>query len=441
MFEAFFLVGLTIIVGYAALLIADRYRISYVLILMLFGFVLGPVLHLVDSAEGSIMRSIYPFMASLALIILLFDGGLSFNIFNVFKTLSRSTLFTFSAFLLNMLFGLVLVFFAGFGVLEALIIGTLLAGTSSEIVIAMTDKTRANQETRSLLRLESVLTDSLVIIVVFVLIQAAKTIDFSVAAFANSLLGSFSISIILGALAAFAWNFLLQKTVRHALDYMLTVAALFIIYSLVEAVNANGALAVFVFGLTFGNLKAIPVSFLSFSKYSMDEKIRDFQTEVTFFIRTFFFTYVGLLFPLERMSVETLAVSLLIVSVFTIARYGAARLILGKDSDYDFSFIVSMLPRGLAPAVVIGVLISNGVVIAHLEEIVFTVIFLTNIIATVAVYAYHNGKKKDAEVPEDDGGAAAEARQEEPKEDAAEEEEKTGEEDGERNGKRKLAQD
>ncbi len=401
MFEAFFILGLTIIVGYVALFIADRYKISQVILLMLFGFVLGPLTGVVDTGEGSLMRAIYPFMAVLALIILLFDGGLSFNIFNVFKALTKSTIFTFLVFLLNMLFALIIVPITGLRIIEALMLGAVLGGTSSAIVIAMAEKTGASQETKSLLTIESTLTDSLVIIFVFILIQAMGTLDFSLGSFANSLLSTFSISIILGTVGAFGWNFALQRLTKYGLDYMLTVAALFILYSLTEAVEANGALAVFVFGLVFGNMKNIPSSFFSVSKYRMDEKIKDFQSEVTFFTRTFFFAYIGMLFPLQSITSDTVAVSVLLTSLLIVARYLGDRFVLRGDETYERELIIPMLPRGLAAAVVVGILISNGVFIPHMEEVVFMVIFLTNIIATFAVYAYHNGKKHEPAVPEE----------------------------------------
>lgn len=440
MFEAFFILGLTILVGYAALFLADRYKISQVIILMLFGFILGPVLGLVDTGEGSLMRSVYPFMSVLALIILLFDGGLSFNIFNVFRTITRSAVFTFLVFILCMLFTLSLIAFTSLTVLEALMIGAVLGGTSSAIVIAMVEKTPASDETKSLLTLESTMTDSLVIIFVFVLIQAAKTVNFGLGDFANSLLSAFSISIILGIACAFAWNYLLQRFTKHGLEYMLTVAALFIVYSVTEAVQANGGLAVFVFALVFGNLKNLPSDFLSISKYKVDERIKDFQGEVTFFTRTFFFAYIGMLFPLRSISFDTVSISLILVALFIIARYIGDRLLL-REEGYERELIIPMLPRGLAAAVVVGLVASNGIIIPHLEEIVFIVIFITNIIATFAVYAYHNGKKKDSEVPEEDVESAAEESEAAEEKEKTGDEEKTGEKAGDRKGKNKLAED
>ncbi len=285
MIDAFLLLGLIIVFGFFAVYIYEKYKISQVLLLMLLGLLIGPVLNIVDTSEGSVMRGVYPFMSTLALIILLFDGGISLNIFNVFKTISKSLIFTTFTFMLSILVGLVLIPIYHLNIIEALIVGATLAGISSAIVISMVEKVKASEKTKVLLTIESVLNDSLVIIAVFILIQAAITPNLSLSSFANKLLGSFAIATLFGALGAFVWHSLLKKIKSYQFDYMLTLAFLFILYSLTEMVQANGGLAVFVFGLVFGNLKNIPSYIISHKYISLeDERIRDIQYEITFFV-------------------------------------------------------------------------------------------------------------------------------------------------------------
>lgn len=321
MVQTVFILGLAIVLGYVTLLIADKYKISQVLILMLFGFLIGPILGVVNMGDGSVMREVYPFMATIALVILLFDGGLSFNIFNVFKTITKSTIYTFAVFILTVLFSLSLILLWGLDWLQALILGAALGGTSSAIVIAMIEKTSASDDTKSLLKIESVITDSLVIIIVFILIAASKTAQMSVGGVVNMLFGTFSISIVLGALSAIAWNFVLQNVIKKELDYMLTIGALFILYPVIEALGGNGGLAVFIFGLTFGNQKNIPSTFLSVARHEVEAKIKGFQEEVTFFTRTFFFVYIGMLFPLESLNLGVIGISVFLVGVCLLARF------------------------------------------------------------------------------------------------------------------------
>ena len=98
MMDFFFIVGLTIFIGYLANYIFEKSKISTVLILMLFGFLIGPVLGLVDTTTGSIINAISEIVALIALVVLLFDGGMMLDILSVIKSISKSTVFTITTF-------------------------------------------------------------------------------------------------------------------------------------------------------------------------------------------------------------------------------------------------------------------------------------------------------------------------------------------------------
>ncbi len=396
---AFLILSMTIVMGFLAIILAKRYKISQVIFLMLFGLLLGPGLHIIDVGPGSVIRQIYPFMSALALIILLFDGGISLNIFNVFNTITESAIFTATVFILSMLSALILVPVYHMDMLDALFIGALLSGVSSAIVIALLDKIKVDGETKSLLTLESVLNDSLVIIAVFLLIQLHEnTASVSPEGVIKNLGISIIISTVIGGALAYAWNEVLKFLREYELDYMLTLAVLFLTYFFAEFFGGNGGLAVFVFGLVFGNLHNLPSHLLSFSILQR-ERIKGFQEEVTFFTRTFFFTYIGLLFPLSNIQPEVVMMSLLLTGVFIIVRYISTKLILNKK-NIPTGLVVGMMPRGLAAAVGVGLLIQNNIYIPNIEQIVFSVIFLTNLIATFFVFEYES--KNDAEINLDD---------------------------------------
>ena len=71
----------------------------------------------------------------------------------------------------------------------------------------------------------------------------------------------------------------------------MTIAVVFILYSLVEAVRGNGAIATFVFALLLGNFNEIANRLKLKGEFALDTKFRDFQVEVSFFVRTFFFHF------------------------------------------------------------------------------------------------------------------------------------------------------
>ncbi len=385
MYDAFFLLGLTIILGWISVYVLKKYYISQVLLLMLFGFLLGPVFNVVDISEQAIIRAIYPFMSVLALIILLFDAGISFKLHNIFQTLNKTTIFACLVFILSVLFTLILMPILNLDILHAMIIGATLGGTSSAIVVSMLEPLKVPDETSSLVILESVITDVLVIISVFVLIQISQASVISFNAVLNDIVASFAIAIIFGAFAAYAWYKLMSRLPTFGFDYMLTLAVLFIVYAANEAINSSGGLSVFVFSLAFANFKQAPEYFSSERKPMEEKKIRTMQYEITFFVRTFFFTYIGLLYPLFKFDFVYFIVSILLVALYLAARYIVFKYMLIKNKKFE-NIIVFMFPRGLAAAVMVGIVASSGIIIPGFEIIAFTVIFLTNLIATIAVF-------------------------------------------------------
>ncbi len=390
---SFLILSVTICMGFLAIFLARKYQISQVIFLMLFGLLLGPVLHIIDVGPNSVIRQIYPFMSALALIILLFDGGISLNIFNVFDTITESVIFTFVVFTLSMFSALILVPIYHMNPMHALMIGALLSGVSSAIVIALIERVKTDEETKSLLTLESVLNDSLVIIAVFLLIQLSHNANtFAPETVIKNLGVTLIISIVIGTVMAYGWNEVLKKIKEYELDYMLTLAVLFLTYFFSEFFGGSGGLAVFVFGLVFGNLHNLSSRLLSFPILQR-ERIKGFQEEVTFFTRTFFFTYVGLLFPLEHTNTTVVLMSLLLTAVFVVMRYVGARITIWH-TKMDKSLIIGMMPRGLAAAVGVGLLLQNGIYIPNIEQLVFSVIFLTNLISTFFVFEHGHGREE-----------------------------------------------
>jgi cell volume regulation protein A len=393
---SFLILALTIGVGFAAMILAKRYRISQVIFLMLFGILLGPVFHLIDVNHDSLIRQIYPFLSSLALIILLFDGGISLNIFSVVKTIGKSFVFTVLVFVASVFISLALVPIFHFSIIDALLIGALLSGISSAIVLTMIEQVSLSEDAKTLLSLESVLNDSLVVLVVFLLIQVYQDMsNFALSTIVRELGISLIISTVIGGALAFLWNEALKFLKEFELDYMLTLAVLFFTYFVSDFFGGNGGLAVFVFGLVFGNLHALSSKLLSIP-ILQQKRIIGFQEEVTFFTRTFFFTYIGLLFPLWSIDVQTVLEGVLLTALYLLVRYMVSVFLL-KDKD-ALPIVVGVLPRGLAAAVGVGLLLQYNIVINHVSELVFLVILLTNIIATFSVWEF--GKAKRAEVDE-----------------------------------------
>src|SRR3989338_3249886 len=94
--DVFLLVGVIIIAGYLSKLFFQKTKVPDVLLLMLLGVAVGPVLRVVDVA---LLSQAAPFIGVLALIFILFEGGLNLNVFKVLTELAGSTAFTLLTFL------------------------------------------------------------------------------------------------------------------------------------------------------------------------------------------------------------------------------------------------------------------------------------------------------------------------------------------------------
>jgi cell volume regulation protein A len=398
----FLIIGITIVMGFLANRIFDKTRVSNVIILMIFGFLLGPVLGLLDVSSESVIISILPFIASLALIFILFDGGIEFDIFGLARTIPKSMLFTLLVFILGMLLisGFTVVTL-GWDLVHGLLLGAVVGGSSGAVVISLIEKTNTKKETKSLLTVESTMTDALVIITAVILIQlmtagstpAAGTV-------AGLFLSSFTIAIVLGLIAAFVWIFIMNRFELHLYTYMLMLALLFGLFAMTEEVGGSGGIAVFIFGIILGNAKKLG-KFANIEWVNpVSRTTRLFQEEVTFFVRTFFFVYVGLLMSIDYFSADVIAVSVGITALVVIGRYVIQKLVISGVPLADQGTIVTMMPRGLAAAVVATLPTTSGILIVNFQEIVFTVILFTNIAATLGVFAYnqkgeHKNDKKE----------------------------------------------
>ncbi len=393
----FLIIGITIVMGFLANQIFDRTRISQVILLMLFGFLLGPVWGLLDVSEGSVIVSILPFIASIALIFLLFDGGIEFDIFSLARAIPQSMLFTLLVFALGtVLTGVFAVVTLGWGIIEGLLLGAVVGGSSGAVVIAMVEKTKTKKEIKSLLTVESTMTDALVIVSAVIIIQllAAKAAP-EAGTVASLFLSSFTIAIAIGIGAALLWIFLMNRFELHLYSYMLMLALLFGLFSVTELVKGNGGIAVFVFGIILGNAKKLG----KFAKIEwvnpVSRTTKLFQEEVTFFVRTFFFVYIGLLTSLNYFNPTVVAVSIGIIALVLITRFAIQKLILPELSEHDKGIVVTMMPRGLAAAVVASLPVTSGIHIMYFQEFVFMVILFSNILATAGVFSFEHKEEEE----------------------------------------------
>ena len=164
LYDVFFIIGAIIILGFITSQIFERTKFSNVILLMSAGMLLGPVLKIV-TIEGPI-SVLAPYIGTLALIIILFEGGLNLNFFKVLTSLAKASGFAVLVISLSMVFlGILMHLIFGWTYLEGLLLGAVLGGTSEAIVIPFISKLTMNEDSKVILTLESTLTNPLCVIV------------------------------------------------------------------------------------------------------------------------------------------------------------------------------------------------------------------------------------------------------------------------------------
>lgn len=380
-------IGIIIFLGFLASAFFDRTKIPDILILIGLGILVGPVLRLIDPAP---FDAFLPFFAALALVLIMFSAGLRFNFYSVLSQLTKTTAFTLVAyFVAAALITVFTHFVLGWPLLFAAFLGVILSDTCPTIVNALVPKLRGTEATKISISLEATISGALSTVLAISLLQfmSLNSIDLSVTA--SSVASAFSIAIVLGLIAGIFWLYGLKRLRGQPYSYLLTIAAVFLLYVVVETVRGNGAIAALLFGIVLGNSKEV-TSALRLKGYSEPGKnIYLFQEEVTFFVRTLFFVYVGLVFH-PGLSAAALGIAFVCLLCILASRTMSAKIFTGGWGNPDTLLQTFVIPTGLAAIVLSFLPASKGIVIPGITEIVLLIVLMTNLVTAVAIYWSHS---------------------------------------------------
>lgn len=403
-YKVFLLIGCVIFLGFAGSVVFQRFRVPDVLILITLGIVFGPdvtgnrfdlissdVLEAIDEFKG--------FFLAIALIVILFDAGLSLDVHSVLDSMRLSAFMSVGAFLGTFItVGLVLHLIMGIDLLLSLTLGSIVGGTSGAIVIPIVSKMRIRPQTKAMLITESIVTDVLVIVVALSMLTVVMTGELELLSVTRDLASKFLIGGVVGLLGGVGWLFVLERMRNQPLCYMTTFGALVIVAGAVEMppLNSSGAIAALAFGLAIGNRHIVKrrLSSLSLSN-ATNLQIQQFHSEITFFVRTFFFVYLGLFFRLSTFTEIHLVAGLLTISMIVLVRWivSLSAWKIGDLNIEDAETVFASMPRGLAAAVLatlppvmlatytdvwsdeIGLLFLNTTLVVILGTTILTTVF------------------------------------------------------------------
>lgn len=390
------LFSLVIILGYIAELIFERFNISDTLLLIILGFLIGP--HVLNYIRPDSLGILAPFFTTFTLLFLMFEGSLKLDLKSFFRGFSSGVLiaiffFIFSSTGVTLLFSLL-----GFDFTISLMIGFALGGVSTSFVIPVMNQLNPGKEIRSVLTVEAAMTDILAIVFALAMIDLKLTKVFKVADIFGHLVALFAVAALVGIIAGAMWIYLEEKFVKDR-DYMVTIGYVVLLYFLTEYLGGNGAMAALFFGLVLTNSIKLRMSVKKIIKNEdvedgsikkiISPREKDFYDEISFFLKTFFFVYIGILLDISNKKAIIIGASAAVI-ILVIRQTTHILGPMKKNFEKGQLFLITaVFARGIAPVAIAITAIEKGILKDKIiiDAIYFT-ITATIILSSVMIFFY-----------------------------------------------------
>jgi len=378
--------GILFVIGFIGDYLFKKTSFPDIIVLLGLGYVAGPVLNLVDTAW---VAPASPIIASLSLIVILFNGGLGLEFSEARAMAPRAIALALLGIGASMAAATAFIYYVlDWELLNSLLLGAIVGGSSPSVVMPLIARAKVTREISCLLNIESAMNGALVIVITLVVLEimtvgATGNIG---PAIAKAIGMRFLTGLGIGAAAGFAWLWVLTFIEGELYDDILTLAVLFLLYLAVESLQGSGAIFALVFGLILGN----GIDFARFLRTKRTMEIHNtmmtFHNQIYFIVKTLFFAYLGLMLAFDDPNVVVPSIILSLVLVAARCIVVPAISIRKRNLLSQTGILVTMLPRGLSNAVVAEVVVASGIPDARLyPEIAIVVIVTTVVISAVGI--------------------------------------------------------
>jgi cell volume regulation protein A len=288
-------------------------------------------------------------------------------------------------------------------------LGFSLGGVSSAFIIPMLKQITVNKRTYSILTLESAFTDVLSIVFALTMMELKILKTFEINVVLSQIASLFFVAGVLGVLAGFLWIFIEDKLIERDTNYVLTIAYVVLLYFISEYLGGNGAIAAMTFGIVIANSKILMNLVQKFNEKKGGKKTaakqetaklvnivsrreRMFYQEISFFLKTFFFVYIGLLLDVRNLTAVAVGTG---IAVSVLLLRNLSSLLTKKFKENDRLLINSLFARGIAPAAIILMAkVKNISIDQTVIDTVYFTITATIILSSIRVFLYKNKIKK-----------------------------------------------
>jgi len=377
-----FLIGIAAIIVFGTLAqwISWRLKLPSILLLLIFGFIAGPVFHLVnpDFLFGNLL---FP-LISFSVAVILFEGGLSLRISELRQVGNVvRNLITIGVFITWILVTLASYFILRLSFPLALLFGSILTVTGPTVIIPLLREVRPRGQLNSILKWEGIMNDpvgAVLAVLVFESILAGGFTEVTIVMI-GGILKTLILGSLLGILGAYALVWMLR--LRLLPDYLSNPATLMIVF-LVFAISditqsESGLLAVTVMGIVLANQKKVSLQHI----VEFKENLRVLLISVLFIILAARLQFKDL----QLLGTESfIFLFILIILVRPLAVWGST--FRSVISWKERLFLSWMAPRGVVAAAVASLfsleLVNLG--FPQAEKLV-PLIFLV-ILGTITVY-------------------------------------------------------
>jgi cell volume regulation protein A len=379
-------VGALIFVAHAFTGLFSRTRVPDVLLLTLIGILLGPVLHAVTPAN---FGNIGPVFATITLVILLFEAGLSLDLDVMRGAIRATSLLTLTNFFLTMFaVGATAHFLLGLNFQLTLMLGAIIGSTSPAVIVPLTKRLDLAPSTKTILFLESAISDVLSIVVAIGFMESFRLGKLQLGPMLGQFIATLITAAIAGAIGAFAWSALLRRIRGLENSIFTTPAFVFVLFGVIELLGFSGYVAAVVFGAVLGNIEvfhgiAWMRRYLPSEAIALNEKERAFLAEVVFLLKTFFFVYVGVSIRFTNNQIAYIGVAL--TALVFLIRIPAVYIGLDRTTSVgDASLAAIMSPKGLAAVVLASIPLERQLPGGEtVQSVTYSVVFLSIVFTSV----------------------------------------------------------
>jgi len=283
--------------------------------------------------------------------------------------------------------GLAAHFLLGLSFRLTLMFGAIVGSTSPAVIVPLTRGMKMEQSSKTILFLESALSDVLSIVVAIGFMDSYKMGKLHVTQMIGQVLATLILAGLAGVGSAFLWSALLRRIRGLENSIFTTPAFVFVLFGIVEIFGFSGYVAAVVFGAVLGNIEvfhgvAWMRRYLPSEAITLNDQERNFLGEVGFLLKTFFFVYVGVSIrftDLPLVYAGTALTMLIFLIRIPAAWLGLARTVPVRDA----SLAAIMSPKGLAAVVLASMPLEQQIPEGHmLQSVTYSIVFLSIVLTS-----------------------------------------------------------